>query len=206
MIKHFHRVSFVSSSFFFLLDYVVIYFTPSVMLSNNTNGHFHCWISVPNSVNCCFFIFHDYFSSNKTVKSMFLFKHFISASGFILWNLLIMTSQYFGSSSSMKHFLFNCSHAISVDQLHPKQSITVSFCFVKSCNIFQSVFTGFCVGWTLSSRSHSLIIQDRICLYIRTGVWNEHRASSQSAKLFEFMSPLLSRTIRQSLWSRNCVK
>lgn len=66
MIKHFHRVSFVSSSFFFLLDYVVTYFTPSVMLSNNTNGHFHCWISVPNSVNYFFFAFHDYFKISKS--------------------------------------------------------------------------------------------------------------------------------------------
>ena len=60
LIKYFHGLSFVSSSLFFLLDYIMINFTPSIMLSNNTNRHFHCWISVPNSVNYFFFAFHDY--------------------------------------------------------------------------------------------------------------------------------------------------
>ena len=92
--------------------------------------------------------FHDYSSSNKTVKSISRFKHFISASGFILWNLFIITSQYLGSSSSMKHFLFNCSQAISVEPLQPNIS-RIFFLSGLSFKAIQINSSGFIVGWTV---------------------------------------------------------
>jgi hypothetical protein len=44
-------------------------------------------------------VFPWYYSSNKTSKSISRFKHFISSFGFKLWNLWIITSQYFASNS-----------------------------------------------------------------------------------------------------------
>lgn len=58
-----------------------------------------------------------------------------------------MTDAYFSSSSIVKHMRFICSHAIMVEPLPPKVSITIAFSCEEFPIGYPSRSNGFDVGW-----------------------------------------------------------
>ena len=133
------------------------------------------------------------------------FRHLISASGFILWNLLMMTSQYCGSNSIVKFVLHVFSQAINVLQLHQYKSTILSAVSLLNFLMNRSFkIAGFCVGWTLdfvssfsipNNHFRLILASSLLCLFLLR----------QSSKLLpnilsQLSSMLLSRTIRLQLF------